>query len=110
MPFFEFCVKCRQSFNNEAKWKEHISAHQQAGKKSKPADKKYSPLNNKAVTTTSEVPGADIADAEDSRLNATKELREMKKNLKAAGIECATMTAAETQLAYEQAKKEGLID
>lgn len=115
MPFFEFCVKCRQTFNSEKRWKEHLASHQQTGKKAaKGADKKYSSAEiakaNAAATAAANIPGADPAEAEDVRLKATKELREMKKHLNALGIECATMNAEETRAAFDRAKEEGLID
>lgn len=114
MPFFEFCVKCRQTFNSKKAWESHISSHQQPGKKAaKGADKKYSSAEiaeANAAAAAANVPGADPNEAEDVRLKATKELREMKKHLNALGIECATMNAEETRAAFEKAKEEGLID
>ena len=114
MPFFEFCVKCRQTFNSKQAWEAHVSSHQQLGKKAaKGADKKYSSAEisqANAAAAAANVPGADPGEAEDVRLNATKELRQMKKQLTALGIECATMNAEETQAAFAKAKEEGLID
>ena len=56
------------------------------------------------IENAANVPGADRGQIEDERLARVKELREMKKELKEAGIECATMNAAETQAAYAQLK------
>ena len=108
MAFFEYCVKCQQTFVSESAWNEHRAWHE--NKKQAAAKKPFDELEKKAaLETAADVPGADPAEIEDVRVAKTKDLRAMKKALKKAGIECQTMNADEAKSAYEKAKKEGKI-
>lgn len=108
MAFFEYCVKCRQTFASEPEWNEHRAWHenqkQAAGKK--PFDEAEKKV---LLETAADVPGAAPGEIEDVRVARTKDLRAVKKALKKAGVECQTMNADEARAAYEKAKAEGKI-
>ena len=110
MAFFEYCVPCRQMFVSEAAWHEHQRLHEQKRQEKKETPKPFDEVEQKVIMeTAAQVPGADTAEIEDARLAKTKDLRAIKKELKKAGIECQTMTAAEAKAAYEKAVAAGKI-
>lgn len=105
--FFEYCVKCGKMFQSAAAWDEHKRLHAANATKKKTIHP-FAELDKKAeIENAANVPGADREIIEDERLARVKELREMKKELKEAGIECATMNASETQTAYAKLKEKG---
>lgn len=105
--FFEYCVKCGKMFQSAAAWDEHKRLHAANATKKKPMQP-FKELEKKVeIENAANVPGADREIIEDERLARVRELREMKKELKEAGIECATMNAGETQAAYAKLKEKG---
>lgn len=104
--FFEYCVKCGKMFHSEVVWAEHKKLHA-ANATNKKTVHAFKEVEKKAeIENAANVPGADREIIEDERLARIKELREMKKELKEAGIECATMNADETRAAYAKLKGE----
>lgn len=103
--FFEYCVKCGKMFGSEKAWEEHKRLHAANATNKKNTVDPFKEIEKKLeIENAANVPGADRVAIEDERLARIKELREMKKELKEAGVECATMNAAETQAAYAQLK------
>ena len=103
--FFEYCVKCGKMFGSAEAWEKHKQLHAANATSKKNTLRPFKEVEKKLeIENAANVPGADRGQIEDERLARIKELREMKKELKEAGIECATMNAAETQAAYAQLK------
>ena len=103
--FFEYCVKCGKMFGSAEAWEKHKQLHTANATNKKNTLRPFKEIEKKLeIENAADVPGADRGQIEDERLARVKELREMKKELKEAGIECATMNAAETQAAYTQLK------
>lgn len=109
MAFFEYCVKCRQMFQNEAAWNQHLASHHASKNVGEKTDAFKEVEEKRIIETAAVVPGADKAEIEDARVAKTIELRTVKKALKKAGIECQTMTAAEARAAYDKAVAAGKI-
>lgn len=106
--FFEYCVKCGKMFQDENAWLEHRKSHTAQGRAALKR-KAFDEVEKKAkLEVSANVPGDDREAAEDTRLARTQGMRDMKKALKEAGIECQTMNAEETQAAFAklQAEKE----
>ena len=94
MSFYKFCASCGHLFVNEEKYMEHLkdgSIHTGNGDK----EKKTIP------DPVQDVP-ANITMDIDSRIANTISLREIKKQLRQAGIDCNTMTSEEAKEAYEK--------
>lgn len=103
--FFEYCVKCRKMFQNEADWNKHLRTHRQPKTMLKPFDM----AEQKVKIEAANVPGADPVEIEDERIAKTQGLRAIKKILKEAGAECSTMNAEEAKELYNRLKAEGKV-
>ena len=99
-PFFDVCVRCKQTFTNEAAFLEHMKAH------TAPVFRKPIEEEAEKVRLSTEING--IPD-EDTRLAAARKVSGKRKKLIAAGIESATMTPAEVETRYEEEKKRGTV-
>ena len=100
--FFEYCARCGKMFQDEKKFHEHQNTFHR-----KPVP---GVLPGKAKVQAKSVPVDQVLETEDSRLARTAELRDMKRKLKSAGIECATMNASDTEEAYREAQKQGIVE
>ena len=105
--FFRFCTRCDKFFQSQEAWDKHLSDHVKK-RNLKPVEA-FDEVEKRSVIESSIIPGADISEIEDLRLAKTKGLRKMKSELKAAGIECATMNAKEAKEAYAKAVAEGKV-
>ena len=106
--FFEYCVKCGKMFGSAKAWEEHKRLHAANATNKKNTVHPFKEIEKKLeIENAANVPGADRSAIEDERLARIKELREMKKELKEAGVECATMNAEETQAAFAKLKGKG---
>ena len=101
--FFEYCSRCGKMFQDEKKWHEHQEQyHRKPAKVRQGMDK--TAVQRKAKSDNLPQENQDV------RLARTQELREMKRKLKAAGIECATLNADETEAVFENAKNKGIVE
>lgn len=100
--FFEYCARCGKMFQDEKKFHEHQNTFHRKNTSA--------PIREKRKVQVKTVPADPAVGAEDSRLARTAELRDMKRKLKAAGIECATLNAADTEAAYREAQKQGIVE
>ena len=104
MSFFKYCVKCKAFFQDEKSWEEHQNMH---SSNVKPYKKPFDELEKKAELESNLKPtGLDFDAENDLRIQKTKKLTAMKKELKKQGIECATMKEDEVISEYEKLKKE----
>lgn len=97
--FFDLCNKCKRTFTNEAEYQKHLASHN--GETKAVAQRPVDEIRKPPVP----VPALD----EDQRLEKIQSVKEKKAKLINAGIEAATMTAAEVEkrFAQEFGKKEG---
>ena len=104
MSFFKYCAHCKTFFQNEKDWIEHQNLHNSAKKEEKRA---FDEVEKKAEIEANLQPTGGDFDAEnDLRIQKTKKLTAMKKELKKQGVECATMKEDEVIALYEKMKNE----
>jgi uncharacterized C2H2 Zn-finger protein len=104
MSFFKYCSACKTFFQNEKDWTEHQNSHNLNKKELK---KPFDEVEKKADLEAKLQPTGGDFDAEnDLRIQKTKKLTAMKKELKKQGIECATMKEDEVIALYEKMKKD----
>ena len=103
-PFFDVCVRCKQTFTDEAEFNRHMSEHA-APKLKKPIDE----VEEKIRIEAQSVPGMSTAQDEDATLAAVRKVNAKRKKLIAAGIEAQTMTPEEVEARYAEEKKNGTV-
>lgn len=106
MGFFKYCPRCKNFFQSEDAWAEHLSSHQpKAVERQKPFEQvelKKAAEQQQNLTPT----GGDFDAENDTRIQKTRTLTAIKKELKKAGIECSTMKEDEVRVLYEKHKAE----
>lgn len=103
MGFFKFCNRCKQFFQSEEAWAEHAATHSQK------VVERQKPFDQIEAQKTAETPnlnptGGDFDAENDTRIQKTRKLTAMKKELKKAGIECSTMKEDEVKALYDKFK------
>ncbi len=131
MAFFEYCARCGKAFASEYHFKEHMAFHEYVKKRDN--DRRIARAS-KLISEQDDIPSITRAPASmqellnegapkkvEQRLAPTKEevekrlvesqaVARRRKKLIAVGIEAATMTKAEVNARWEQAKKDGVVE